>query len=286
MEYVAPRIDPLRSPAIGFAHRGARAHARENTIEAFKLALSMGATGLESDVWITRDGIPVLDHDGVVGSLLRRRPIADVDRVDLPAHIPTLRQFYGACGTDFEFSLDIKDPAAAEATMAVIHQTEADLKTSIAPRTWLCHPDFDLVASWRAAWDEVRIVHSTRLSRLKDGPERHAALMAEHGIHCMNMRQPDWTGGLVTLFHKFEIHCFSWDVQLHRRSGLRPESVTLAQCGAGHRHQVLFRIERPRQDQRVRGAGECTGTDHARQRMSFSVLGKELFEDELRPHCV
>jgi glycerophosphoryl diester phosphodiesterase len=51
--------------AIGFAHRGARAHERENTLEAFALALGLGATGLESDVWLTRDGVAVLDHDGV-----------------------------------------------------------------------------------------------------------------------------------------------------------------------------------------------------------------------------
>ena len=65
-------MDPILRPPIGFAHRGARAHAPENTIEAFSLALKLGATGLESDVWVTADGVPVLDHDGVVRSGLRR----------------------------------------------------------------------------------------------------------------------------------------------------------------------------------------------------------------------
>ena len=58
--------EPLRVRApIGFAHRGARAHAPENTLAAFSLALEMGATALESDVWLTADGVAVLDHDGV-----------------------------------------------------------------------------------------------------------------------------------------------------------------------------------------------------------------------------
>jgi len=35
---------------IAFAHRGARAYARENTLDAFQLGLRLGATGLESDV--------------------------------------------------------------------------------------------------------------------------------------------------------------------------------------------------------------------------------------------
>ena len=31
---------------MGFAHRGASAHARENTLKAFRLAVDMGASGL------------------------------------------------------------------------------------------------------------------------------------------------------------------------------------------------------------------------------------------------
>ena len=58
------RLPSLLAPPITFAHRGARANAPDNTIEAFQLALDLGAGGLESDVWLTRDGVPVLDHDG------------------------------------------------------------------------------------------------------------------------------------------------------------------------------------------------------------------------------
>src|SRR5215210_4524912 len=105
------RLTSLRRPPIGFAHRGARAHAPENTLEAFALALRLGASGLESDVWLTRDGEAVLDHDGVVGGPLRKRPIASTERAALPAHIPTLADLFETCGTDFELSLDVKDPA-------------------------------------------------------------------------------------------------------------------------------------------------------------------------------
>ena len=67
-------MESLRRPPIGFAHRGARAHAPDNTSESFELALRLGASGLESDVWLTADGVPVLDHDGVVRVGHRRRP--------------------------------------------------------------------------------------------------------------------------------------------------------------------------------------------------------------------
>ena len=52
------------SPPVLFAHRGAKAHAPDNTLEAFELAVKLGATGLETDAWCTRDGEVVLDHDG------------------------------------------------------------------------------------------------------------------------------------------------------------------------------------------------------------------------------
>ena len=86
------RLPSLLDPPITFAHRGARAHAPENTLEAFELALRLGASGLESDVWLTADGVAVLDHDGVVKKGLRKRPISEFERAELPEHIPTLRR--------------------------------------------------------------------------------------------------------------------------------------------------------------------------------------------------
>jgi glycerophosphoryl diester phosphodiesterase len=202
-------VDPLRNPPIGFAHRGARAHAPENTIPAFQLALRLGATGLESDVWLTADGVPVLDHDGVVGSLLRRRGIGEVARADLPAHIPSLAELYDACGSDFELSLDLKDDAAAAAVLGTARGAGGDA----VGKLWLCHPDWRRVATWRELDPDVRLVDSTRLRRIKEGPERRAANLAAAGIDAVNMHATDWTGGLTTLFHRFERYTFGWDAQ-------------------------------------------------------------------------
>jgi glycerophosphoryl diester phosphodiesterase len=213
MAAMPPRLPSLIDPPIGFAHRGARAHAPENTLEAFELALKLGASGLESDAWVTADGQIVLDHDGVVGSLLRgrrRRPIRALARDALPAHVPTLAQLYERCGTDFELSLDVKDAAAAEGVVRVAVDAGA------ASRLWLCHPDHEVVGSWRALHDEVRLVDSTRLDRIKEGPERRAATLAERGVDALNMHHDDWTGGLVTLVHRFGLYALGWDAQHER----------------------------------------------------------------------
>src|SRR3954447_15287883 len=156
-------MDPLLRPPIGFAHRGAKAHAPENTLEAFVLARRLGAKGLETDVWLTADGVAVLDHDGVVKSGVRRRRIGDVERAALPAHVPSLEELYAECGTDYELSIDVKDPTAAPVIVAVAVAAGADA----AGRLWLCHHDWEQVAQWRSLSDDVKLVDSTRLRRLK-----------------------------------------------------------------------------------------------------------------------
>lgn len=45
------------------AHRGYSSRHPENTLAAFSQALAAGAHGLEADVRLTKDGIPVLFHD-------------------------------------------------------------------------------------------------------------------------------------------------------------------------------------------------------------------------------
>lgn len=53
-----------RPPVLG--HRGASAAAPENTLAAFRLARQTGANGVELDVRLSRDGVPVVIHDDTV----------------------------------------------------------------------------------------------------------------------------------------------------------------------------------------------------------------------------
>jgi glycerophosphoryl diester phosphodiesterase len=209
---MATRLPALRRPPLDFAHRFGRAHRPENTLEAALHALDGGATALESDVWLTADGVAVLDHDGVVGGRLRRRRLATLDRRELPAHIPALEDLYARCGTRFDLSLDVKDPAAVPAVLAVARAAG----DTVVQRLWLCHPDWELVARWRSLDAHVRLVDSTRIRHIKEGPERRAAALADAGIDALNLPEPEWTGGLAALLHRFDRYAFGWDAQ-HRR---------------------------------------------------------------------
>ena len=207
-------MDPLLCPPIGFAHRGASAHAPANTLEAFRLVLRLGATGLESDAWLTADGMAVLHHDAEVRlGRLHRRSIAALRRDQLPGHVPSLAELYAECGTAYQLSLDVKDPAAAPAVVEAARAAGGDDALS---RLWMCGPDWRQVATWREFSPAVRLVDSTRLRRMKEGPERRAARLAEASIDAVNLHASDWSGGLTTLFHRFGRYAFGWDAQFER----------------------------------------------------------------------
>src|SRR5262245_48678439 len=164
---VQQRLPSILVPPIGFAHRGARAHARENTIEAFALALRLGATGLETDAWLTSDGEVVLHHDGLVKGRARKRPISAMRRSELPSYVPTLVELIERCGSNYHLSIDLKDPRTGPPIISIVREAAS----ALMPRLWLCH-DWPVVATLRTLDAEVKLVDSTRLSKIREGAER------------------------------------------------------------------------------------------------------------------
>jgi len=61
-----PPLPPDSNFPLIIAHRGASAVAPENTLAAFERALLDGADGIEFDVRLTRDRLPVVIHDATL----------------------------------------------------------------------------------------------------------------------------------------------------------------------------------------------------------------------------
>lgn len=106
------RFYTLPRPVI-FAHRGASAHAPENTLAAFRLALEQGADGIELDAKCTLDGEVVVMHDaslqrttGGIGKVWEHT-LAEIKQLDAGRwkgveftgeRVPTLREVFAAFG--------------------------------------------------------------------------------------------------------------------------------------------------------------------------------------------
>ena len=192
---------------ITFAHRGARLEERENTIPAFRRALELGATGIETDVWLSADGEVVCAHDPVVARGLRRRKLAATNAEELADFgIPRMADVYRELGTGFECSVDVKSPDAATGLLEVARSFDA------LERLWVCSPDVALLSGLRVE-KRVKLVHSDRRNSISAPLERHAFDLSQAGLDAMNMHHSEWTAGLVSLFHRFEIEAFAWDAQ-------------------------------------------------------------------------
>jgi glycerophosphoryl diester phosphodiesterase len=79
----ATKIEAAGSPLI-IAHRGASAAAPENTRAAFRRAMEAGADGVEFDVRLAKDGVPVVIHDAALMRLASiPTRVSDLDSAEL-----------------------------------------------------------------------------------------------------------------------------------------------------------------------------------------------------------
>jgi glycerophosphoryl diester phosphodiesterase len=131
-------VKPPTAPWI-IAHRGARDEAPENTITALKQALGYPVDGVEFDVQMSSDGVPLLYHDKTlikVGGGPRRLSqltMADLQRIDWGGWyhrrfrgepVPRLEQALALLGSCPRMCIEIKSSPVDQATGHTARLTE------------------------------------------------------------------------------------------------------------------------------------------------------------------
>jgi glycerophosphoryl diester phosphodiesterase len=111
-----------------YGHRGASASEPENTLRAFSRAIEMGVAGLETDVQVTSDRVPVLLHDR---DLARTTNGAGaIDRIESAAlraidvgqgePVPTLAEALELAGDRIHWDIEIKQGGVERETLDVL----------------------------------------------------------------------------------------------------------------------------------------------------------------------
>jgi glycerophosphoryl diester phosphodiesterase len=118
-------ITHFPSPII-FAHRGASAHAPENTLAAFELALKLGAPAIEFDVKLTSDRQVIIIHDQTLNrttngsGAVTKQPLAALRELDAGSwlseefrseKIPTLDEVFEALGKKLLMNVELTNYA-------------------------------------------------------------------------------------------------------------------------------------------------------------------------------
>ncbi len=132
-------------------------------------------------------------------------------RDQLPEHIPTLAELYQVVGPEFPISLDVKDPNAFKPTIETARAVDPAAEANL----WLCHPGLAQLMAWRPT-TSAKLINSIKLSSLSDGLEWRAAELAQAGIDGLNLHHREWSGGRVTLLHRFGLLALGWGTQYPR----------------------------------------------------------------------
>ena len=120
-----------------WAHRGASGVAPENTLAAFMLAEQAGADGIELDVHLSRDGVPVVIHDESVDRTtdgcgpVSTFTLHNLKRLDagrwfapefLGEPIPTLADVLSWANNRLRLNIEIKSTQAGRAVLAILDE--------------------------------------------------------------------------------------------------------------------------------------------------------------------
>jgi glycerophosphoryl diester phosphodiesterase len=117
------------------AHRGASAHAPENTLAAFRRAVELGADAVEMDVHLTADGHVVVIHDATLDrttngtGAVTERSLSDIRSLDAGSwfdprfageRIPTLDEAFDVIPKGVLAVVEVKSDAATLPTIELI----------------------------------------------------------------------------------------------------------------------------------------------------------------------
>lgn len=157
------------------AHRGASYAYPENTMAAFDAALAEGADGLELDLQLSADGVPVVFHDdtlakvGLPHARVRDFKLSDLQAMDVgdwfgtaPARMPTLDEVLDAYGDKTRLYLELKKSERSSARQAQLARAVAGRLTSCsdAANIYILSFSARLLNAMLVAYPQARCVRS------------------------------------------------------------------------------------------------------------------------------
>jgi glycerophosphoryl diester phosphodiesterase len=108
-------------------HRGAPRRARENTLESFDWAESLGADAIEFDLRQTREGEAIVFHDEDIVLGGQRVPVRsftarEIERLQLPSEfgeyrIPRLEEVFHRFGHDLRYVIEVKTSGSTQLSL-------------------------------------------------------------------------------------------------------------------------------------------------------------------------
>lgn len=184
-----------------YAHRGLSSRFPENTLLAFREALAAGVEGIELDVHVTSDGVPVVIHDRELSRTTNGTGNVDDTPFDylqtfdagFGERVPSLRDVLELVADKAHLDIEIKGLGAEQATLDVLRE-HPDIRWAISSFDWNILRRVRGLDATAELWplservDDALLRVSTSLDASSvslwagDYSEDHAALLQQAGL--------------------------------------------------------------------------------------------------------
>jgi glycerophosphoryl diester phosphodiesterase len=235
-------MSALASPFRIIAHRGASGYAPENTMAAFEAAVAMGATEVETDVALTRDGHLLLFHDFTLerttngAGLPEDYTLEELKRLDAGSwtdprlswdrdyggeRLITLEELLDRFGDALTYHIEIKKPMHRLVPALIKAITDRGLKD----RVFICAVEQEAsLKQAQALAPGIRIAWAPE-ALLRDDPPRAIREAAANGFAMVTLNASNQSRELVELAHSLGIEA--------RSSGIssREKMIAAAEIG-------------------------------------------------------
>ena len=209
-------------PPVIIAHRTSPLDAPENSLAGIRRSGELGADYVEIDVRRTRDGVPVMLHDGLLlRTAWRPWPVSWVTakglrRVRLRGsgeRVPTFAEAVDALPDHLGFAIDTKDPDAADAVVAEL-RNQGKLARSLL---WA---QSERAVRWYAehARDEAAEVALLRDALTPHAIDRFLADAVDFGAGAISAHQSTVDDAFLERAHRvgLRVHCWFQDQATQR----------------------------------------------------------------------
>jgi glycerophosphoryl diester phosphodiesterase len=210
------------------AHRGGAKESTENTIEAFQRAIRIGASGIETDIRLTRDGVVVIYHDELFGRVeglaapQRSRKVSEMTYTELSAgtlapvgddsggrRVPTLEDLLAKVRSGL-LNIELKRGARFD---ELVDKTISILKRSGAlDRIVLEPPDLNTAQKLREALGPELKLHINPAYDQSISLDASLKRVLEFKPHSISVSYKKLSWEIVDLAHRAGVEVWVWTV--------------------------------------------------------------------------
>lgn len=212
---------------IVIAHRGASAYHPENTMAAFRAAVDMKAEMIEVDITLSKDGVPMVIHDGTLDrTTTGKGAVADYTTEELKQldagiwfseehageKIPTLEEVIAFAKDKIALNIEIKHESVTDSVYGGIEEKALNLVRKYEMEPYVLFSSFSYKAIAHLRELDVDIATALLYEKHQSGEKSPSDLTSEYKADAFNCSISDFSKKWAENTSEYDIPVFIYTV--------------------------------------------------------------------------